>query len=279
MLRVSGDFITAKGTTLYSFEIVVLYKKVFLVGLILILFTRSRLWVKLVFVLILSMGHVLVVSAYTIHNALFKAAGIQSNVTGIFPGIAFYLVCIVLGIWYCINRYRWEMPQKLLEKKLPDIIILMVVYASLICALELFDFRILIQFILGTSKLILHVLGYSVNFTDNVLAGDYGSVSLNRQCLGLVTIFVFAAIVYISTTIKRKALIYILIGVIGLNFLNVLRIVLLFVHLQKNGNYMLTMDNHDIYNYVIYGIIFILWIVWFEFYYPRKAKSNHTSNK
>ena len=157
-------------------------------------------------------------------------------------------------------------------RKLPDIIILLLTYIAVMLALEFLDFKLYIKFLLGSSKLVLMAFGYPVSISSNVLAGDYGSVSLAKSCLGLVTI-------YISASNKTKALLYILVGIIILNLINILRIILLFVHLQKYGDYMLTMDSHDIYNYVIYGIIFILWVIWFEFYYSHKVKGNHIFSK
>jgi hypothetical protein len=59
--------------------------------------------------------------------------------------------------------------------------------------------------------------------------------------------------------------------------------VLLFIHIQKNGNYELAMDVHDMYNYIIYIIVFGLWVIWFERFSDIKPfhhrKSTLTNNK
>ena len=59
---------------------------------------------------------------------------------------------------------------------------------------------------------------------------------------------------------------FIVTGLIILNLTNIIRFVLLFIHMQNHGGYVLKIDVHNIYNYIIYGIVFLLWIIWFEKY-------------
>lgn len=271
-LLITGDSIMVNETKHIPFGIIIMFKKVFLTGLILIILTRSKIWIKLIFGLILFLIHALIVTAHNIYIVNTKVQAIQTDIMGFFPGIAFFIVGIILTGWYFINKQRWEAPIKLFEKKSPDIIILLLVYTTVIFALVFLDFKLWIQVLLGISKYILQAWGYSVTLTSNVLAGDYGSVSLTKPCLGLLNMYVFAALIYISASNKSKALLYIMAGVLVLNFLNIFRIILLFAHLQKHGDYMLTMDIHDICNYVIYSLIFLFWVIWFEFCNRRIAK-------
>ncbi|MFN8239983.1 MAG: hypothetical protein U0X39_04430 [Bacteroidales bacterium] len=49
--------------------------------------------------------------------------------------------------------------------------------------------------------------------------------------------------------------------------MNILRFVFLFIHIQKHGDYKLAISVHDMYNYITYTFVFILWIIWIEFFF------------
>jgi len=85
-----------------------------------------------------------------------------------------------------------------------------------------------------------------------------------KSCLGLNTMLLFASLVFITGENSLKSWIYILSGLVILNITNIMRLVLLFMHIQKHGTYVGLVDYHDLYDYVIYGIVFILWVIWFE---------------
>ena len=62
------------------------------------------------------------------------------------------------------------------------------------------------------------------------------------------------------------------VGILFLNLVNIIRFVLLFVHIQKYGGYELTIDLHDLYNYVTYTLVFLMWVFWFERFSDIKKK-------
>ncbi len=154
-----------------------------------------------------------------------------------------------------------------LEKKLPAIIIIIFIYALMSkFFLGIFQYTPWINFLFHSSAGILKMLNYSVYVESHFLIGENGSIYMAKACLGLNTMMLFAAIVFITAKNTRIKWLYIVFGVIFLNIVNIFRFVLLFIHIQKYGDYVLSMDLHDMYNYVIYGIVFILWIFWFERY-------------
>ena len=76
--------------------------------------------------------------------------------------------------------------------------------------------------------------------------------------------FLFASVVYFTGNQENRGWRFIIFGLFVLNIANIVRIVLVFIHLQNHGDYLLATDVHDLYNYATYTIVFILWVIWFE---------------
>ena len=85
-----------------------------------------------------------------------------------------------------------------------------------------------------------------------------------KYCLGFNTMYLFASIVYLTVNDNKRRWIYIISGLLFLNFVNIMRFVLLFIYIQKHGGYVLAIDVHDMFNYITYSIVFILLVIWFE---------------
>ncbi|HLO57445.1 MAG TPA: archaeosortase/exosortase family protein [Bacteroidales bacterium] len=265
----------------FDYEPQILFKKIFLGGFLLIWLTASKISAKFYFTFLLLLLHLFVASTYVITGILHISEGLSEKFQGSLTAIAFCMVGIVLLFWYWLNKYAWNTTnKKLLEKKFTEIITVIFGYSIIIFLLEFLKFKYWIAFLFGTSKLILQILGYNVILKPSLLIGDNGSISLGKPCLGLITMYIFAVFVYFTAKRKQDAIRYILIGIIILNFVNIIRFVLLFIHLQWFGDYRLTMDIHDIYNYVTYGIVFILWFIWIEKYVRRKdLLKTHSKNQ
>ncbi len=127
-----------------------------------------------------------------------------------------------------------------------------------------FDFNLWIDFLFKSSQKILALLGHDAVVEPSLLIGNNGSIYMTKGCLGFKTMFLFASIVYLTGNDNKRRWIYIISGLLFLNFVNIIRFVLLFIHIQKHGGYVLAMDLHDMYNYIIYFIVFVLWVIWFE---------------
>lgn len=164
-----------------------------------------------------------------------------------------------------------------LAKKIPQIVIIIYIYGLLNnFILGWFDFIPWINFLFVSSQKILTILGYEAEVYVNYLIGEGGSIYMEKGCLGFGTMALFAAIVYLTSNRKRLVWIYMLAGLIFLNFVNILRFVFLFIHLQKNNGYTLAMEVHDMYNLILYSVVFILWVIWFEFFVFRPQAKTDT---
>ena len=136
---------------------------------------------------------------------------------------------------------------------------------------DIFDYQLWISFLFTSSKEILGLFGYSATVEPFYLMGDNGSIFMLKSCLGYHTMLLFGIFVILTgNTTNKIRWMYIISGFLFLNFVNIIRFVLLFIHIQKHGDYMLAMDVHDMYNYIIYGIVFIMWVIWFEKFADRK---------
>jgi exosortase/archaeosortase family protein len=98
-------------------------------------------------------------------------------------------------------------------------------------------------------------------------------ISMSIGCLGFQLMLLFAVMVLFTGTNRKARWIYIILGIFFLNFINILRFVLLFIHLQKHGDYLLTIEAHNLYNFITYVVVFLFWVLWFEkFADTRKTK-------
>ena len=152
-----------------------------------------------------------------------------------------------------------------LEEKLPEIFTIMFLFTLLSnFLLGFFQYSAWINLMFNISAWILNILNYPAWVESHLLIGENGSIYMAKGCLGFNTMLLFASIVYITGKHKRNKWLFILGGLILLNITNITRFVLLFIHIQNHGGYVLKMDVHAMFNYIIYGIVFILWIIWFE---------------
>lgn len=87
-----------------------------------------------------------------------------------------------------------------------------------------------------------------------------------------MTMLLFTAMVYLTGKNDRTTWMYIILGTILLNIVNVIRFVLLYIYLHKHGAYLLSIDIHDIYTAGLYIIVFLLWILWFERFSEIRTK-------
>ena len=153
------------------------------------------------------------------------------------------------------------------EEKLPEIFIIMFLYALFSnFLLGCFQYSAWINLMFNISAWILNNLNYPAWVESHLLIGENGSIFMAKGCLGFNTMLLYASIIYITGKNTKSKWLFIVAGLIILNITNIIRFVLLFIHIQNHGGYVLKMDVHDMYNYIIYGIVFLLWIIWFEKY-------------
>ena len=167
------------------------------------------------------------------------------------------------ALWKFLSRLRIN--SDLVKRKSTSIVVVSYVYLILgYFVLGCFEFTPWVSFLFKSSHEILSWFNIDSVVDSQVLIGDKGSLSMLKSCLGFNTMLLFASLVFIMGENNRTSWIYILSGLLLLNVANILRLVLLFMHIQKHGTYIGLVDYHDLYDYVIYGIVFILWVIWFE---------------
>ena len=170
-------------------------------------------------------------------------------------------------LWKFLSRIRID--SELIERKSTSIVIVSYTYLILgYFILGCFEFTPWVNFLFNSSHKILSWFNIDSVVESQLLIGDKGSLSMLKSCLGLNTMLLFASLVFIMGGNSLKSWIYILSGLVILNITNIMRLVLLFMHIQKHGTYVGLVDYHDLYDYVIYGIVFILWVIWFEKFSP-----------
>ncbi len=115
--------------------------------------------------------------------------------------------------------------------------------------------------LLKSSAAILNLLGFAAITNDyDLLVAGHGTLQVVYSCLGLGVISFFAAFVLAYPGNWRSKLIFLAGGIIGIEFLNMLRFVLLAIFWDKRNYHII--DHHTIFNMVLYLVIAIVLYFW-----------------
>lgn len=108
--------------------------------------------------------------------------------------------------------------------------------------------------LLYASKQILVGLGFTTITNDiDLLVAGHGHIALEYSCLGMgVMSFLAAFVIAYPKPVKEKAL-FLTVGILIIQFLNIVRFVLLALYWKPNEKHLL--DHHTIFNAIIYVII------------------------
>ena len=107
-----------------------------------------------------------------------------------------------------------------------------------------------------------------------MLVAGRGSIQVVYKCLGLGVISFFTAFVIAYPKTLKAKVIFIIAGILVLQFLNILRFMFLAVYWAKAGT--TTLDHHTIFNLVIYLIIAISIYFWMK--EPVNPNKKHAAN-
>jgi exosortase/archaeosortase family protein len=135
-----------------------------------------------------------------------------------------------------------------------------------------FDFKSYVFYLLSLTKFAAGMAGFESEIDGPYLTGTNGTLFMAKWCLGLLTMYLFASVVFLSGKHSKAKWIYIVSGLLFLHIVNILRLAFLFVYVQTNEDLSQAMDHHDIFNIIFYTLIFILWIIWFELFVIKKQK-------
>ncbi len=115
--------------------------------------------------------------------------------------------------------------------------------------------------LLSGSALILRAFGFDViyNHIDLLVAGK-GTIRLAYDCLGLGVMSFFTAFVIAYPKKLSSKPWFLISGLLGIQFLNIIRFVLLALFWSKKTNQVI--DHHTIFNIIIYILIMICLYFW-----------------
>ncbi len=113
-----------------------------------------------------------------------------------------------------------------------------------------------------------HVFGYEVNAVSNATGptvflktGEYNVLNVFEGCNGINVFIVFTAFIVAFNGNLRKLLWYVPFGILILYASNLLRIVFLYWTAVTYHRYFYYVHKY-IFTGAIYGVVFILWIIW-----------------
>lgn len=164
---------------------------------------------------------------------------------------------------------------KLSDKLLIELIILFFIYSLLRnFIVPYFNFNAYVHFLLSATKMIVSWFGHQPRIEGPYLIGPSGTLFMAKWCLGFITMYVFTLFIYLTGGKTKASWYFIGIGIVFLHIINILRLSFLYMLVQTNIDLAKAEHHHEIYNIIVYIIIFILWIIWYEkFYIKRKRKS------
>ena len=133
---------------------------------------------------------------------------------------------------------------------------------SLYSDLWSFFYHCFLKIVLAFSRLGLLILGYDYVSGYNSLAilGTYG-VIIGNNCVGFGLYYAFSALIIAYHGAIRNKLWFIPLGVFFIIIINSLRVVALCTNAINPAGY-LQMESHDLFNNIIYIVIFLLWFLW-----------------
>lgn len=127
--------------------------------------------------------------------------------------------------------------------------------------------------ILYCSKLLLAIFGYST-FIDRIytlrMQGGYG-VHLVYSCIGFGVMSFWVAFIFANKVKWQKKVIWIMAGLVSIFIINVIRISLLLVAVNKKWSNSLNLDNHTLFNIAAYILIFMM-----IYLFDRSEKKDNT---
>jgi exosortase/archaeosortase family protein len=117
--------------------------------------------------------------------------------------------------------------------------------------------------LLSISAQVLNWFGFSAihNSTELLVAGK-GAIVLVYSCLGLGLMSFFAAFVIAYPKKTKQKVIFLITGILAIQFLNILRFVLLALFWNKNSSRIV--DHHTVFNIILYIIIMTSLYFWIK---------------
>lgn len=279
-VSIKNSIVTSGGVAVTGFIPVIKLKRWLVVFLIVIWITRASWKSKTGFTLLLLTVHFIMISTSIAIGALLARAGadIEASMSIPYTVTLITLVTIVFK-WLKINikEYRdmlhhFEINPSFLDKLSQSYVIALLVIITSSFLFVFFEYRLWIDILFHASQKILALLGYEATVEPFHLTGQRGSIFMGKACLGFQTMLLFVLMIALTGKNSKSKMFYTVAGLLLLNIVNILRFVFLFIHIENHGGYLLAVEVHDRYNYLVYALVFILWVIWYEFFSSGKAK-------
>jgi exosortase/archaeosortase family protein len=126
---------------------------------------------------------------------------------------------------------------------------------------DYFDYVTLLRSaLLHSSKFFLSLLGYKVEISDyqSLKMASGSGVHIGYDCIGYGVLFFWMAFIFANKVPVKKKIRWIIGGVIIIWIINVLRISLLLLAIEKNWHEFFAINNHTAFNIVAYAAIFTM---------------------
>ncbi len=91
--------------------------------------------------------------------------------------------------------------------------------------------------------------------------GNQAVVYIGAPCNGFLLYVLYACFILLSAGHWQKKLLFIVLGIGLIFFLNIIRIIALLYLLTIDRN-LFDLNHHFVFNFIVYGIIFLIWRYW-----------------
>ena len=128
---------------------------------------------------------------------------------------------------------------------------------------------------IASTKSLLQFLGYQVIHTDTSLKVlNHAGFHLIYSCLGYGVMSYFAAFVIAFPKPLLSKIIFLSIGLVVIQVLNILRLTCIAIY-WKNNEVLFGLDHHMIFNYLLYGMVGITMFIWLSFSHKTCLSCKH----
>lgn len=119
---------------------------------------------------------------------------------------------------------------------------------------------------------LLQLLGYETRQGYNTVGIlDANGVFIEFPCLGVEIMIALVSLIWGYPGGKKKIL-YTFFGVLGVHIINIIRVLAIIL---TNHNNMNMMDiSHDLYNFISYGFVLLIFYIWMQ-YYGKPSQPNN----
>ena len=196
--------------------------------------------------------------------------------------IGTFFMFSLLVFWFKSNKnsyqtslQRFNIHFTLSDRKANEFFLILLIFLVLrSIVIPFFSFPLYVNALLEITQKTSLLFGYAGYIEGDQLIGENAALALAKHCLGFLTMYIFACLIYIT---RRRIIItgiYIISGIVLLLISNIIRLVAVFIIAQGENGFERATRHHELYNVLVYIFVFVLWILWFEIFQKKKMKSD-----